>query len=189
MSARPAPPTGSDGSSGRGARLRRRWLAPVVTLLALLVAYYAWPVRQQGGSLVVGVLLTLVAVGVLGWAIAGQVRRHLVDDESVEFPTLITLVGTVVVVFAFGYYRLEAMDPGQMSGLATKTDALYFTMQVLTTVGLGDVYAAGQLARTLTLVQMLFDIVFIAAAGSMVVGKVKEHIGPTGRGAGKTHGG
>ncbi|HEX6874057.1 MAG TPA: potassium channel family protein [Nocardioidaceae bacterium] len=162
---------------------RRKWLGPMVSLLALLVAYFAWPVHQRGAGLVASILLTLVAVGILGWAIAVQVRRHLLDDEKAEFPTLVTLLGVVVVVFAFGYYRLEVIDPGQMSGLRTKTDSLYFTVQMLTTVGLGDVYAAGQLARQLVLVQMVFDIVFVAAAGSMVVGKVREHMRP-GREAG-----
>ncbi len=173
-----------------GFRLRRRWLRPVVSLTALLVAYYAWPVQQEGGRLVLGVLTTLVAVSLLGWAIAGQVRRHLVDGESIGLATLATLLGAVVVVFAFGYYRLEVHSPGQMGGVETKTDSLYFTMQVLTTVGLGDVYAAGQLARKLALVQMAFDLVFVAAAGSLLAGAVRErlHAPPPEAGAGPATG-
>jgi voltage-gated potassium channel len=159
-----------------GRRARRRWLRPLVGVAALLLAYYAWPVRQEGGALVTAVVATLVAVWLLGWAIAGQVRRHVVDGEEVGLPALITLLGLVIVVFAFGYYRLELSSPGEMAGLATKTDALYFTMQVLTTVGLGDVQAAGQVARVLVLVQMLFDLVFVAAAGTMLAGSVKEQL-------------
>jgi len=158
--------------------LRSRWLRPALTLVAVLVAYYAWPVHAEGAGLVAGVLVTLTAVALLGWAIAGQVRRHLVQGENLGLPALVTLLLVVIVVFAFGYYRLEVVDPGQMAGLETKTDALYFTMQMLTTVGLGDVYAVGQLARQLALVQMAFDLVFVAAAGSMLVGAVRERLRP-----------
>jgi voltage-gated potassium channel len=162
----------------RVARLRQRWLGPVLSIIAILVAYYAWPVHQRGAGLVAGAVLTFVSVGVLAWAISAQVRRHLVQDERVGLPTLVTLLGLVLVVFAFGYYRLEVIDPGQMSGVRTKTDSLYFTMQVLTTVGLGDVYAAGQLARKLAMVQMAFDVVFVAAAGSLLATKVRERVVP-----------
>jgi len=155
---------------------RRKWLQPFVGVTAVLLVYYAWPVRQEGGDLVLGVLLTLVGVGLVGWAIAVQIRRHVVGGEPVGLPALVTLLGAVLAVFAYGYYRIEVSDPGQMSGLETKTDSLYFTMQLLTTVGLGDVSAQGQLARTLALVQMAFDLVFVAAAGSLLAGSVKERI-------------
>lgn len=156
---------------------RRRWLQPVIGVAAVILVYYAWPVRQEGGDLVLGVLLTLVGVGLVGWAIAVQIRRHVVLGEPVGLPALVTLLGAVLVVFAYGYYRLEISDPGQMDGLETKTDSLYFTMQLLTTVGLGDVSAQGQVARTLALVQMTFDLVFIAAGGSLLAGSIKEQIG------------
>lgn len=169
-------------------RLRWRWLRPVVSLTAVLVAYYAWPVRQEGGGLGIAILLTLVAVGSLGYAIAGQVRRHLVHGEEIGLPTLVTLLGTVVVVFAFGYYRLEVSSPGEMVGLETKTDALYFTMLMLTTVGLGDIHPAGQVARTFALVQMVFNLVFIAAAGSLLAGEVRDRLRRRAEGPGLENG-
>jgi hypothetical protein len=157
-------------------RQPRRWLRPIVGVAAVLLAYYAWPVRQEGIALTSGVLLTFVGVGLLGWATVSQVRRHLVRGEPVGLPTLATLLAAVVVVFAFGYYRLEVSSPGQMAGLETKTDSLYFAMQLLTTVGLGDVSAQGQVARTMALVQMAFDLVFVAAAGSLLAGSIRERI-------------
>jgi len=38
---------------------------------------------------------------------------------------------------------------GQMSGLETKTDAIYFTVTIVATVGFGDITATGQAARAL----------------------------------------
>ncbi len=49
-------------------------------------------------------------------------------------------------------------------------------MQLLTTVGLGDVSAQGQVARTLVMVQMAFDLVFVAAAGSLLAGSIRERL-------------
>jgi hypothetical protein len=117
--------------------LRGRWLRPALTLVAVVVAYYAWPVNEEGAGLVAGVLVTLAAVALVAWAIAGQVRRHLVQGEHVGLPALLTLLVVVVVVFA-----------------------------------------SGQLARQLALVQMVFDVVFVAAAGSMLAGTVRERLRP-----------
>ena len=58
--------------------------------------------------------------------------------------------------------------------LETRTDSLYFTLQVLSTVGLGDVHAVGQTARALVTLQMAFDLVFIAAAGSVIASSVRS---------------
>ena len=62
---------------------------------------------------------------------------------------LALVVFVVVPLFALGYYALEQGDAGQFAEMATKTDALYFTMSTLGTVGFGDVHATGQLARVL----------------------------------------
>ena len=148
----------------------------MVSVVAVIATYYAVPVEKEGGDLLTGVLFTLAGASVLGWAIAGQVRRHLVQGEDVGLPALVTLLSGVVAVFAMGYYSLALSRPGQMVGLETKTDSLYFTMQMLTTIGLGDVHAAGQVARVLALVQMVFDLVFVAAAGSLLAGSMRERM-------------
>lgn len=144
----------------------------------IFAAYYAVPVRKHGIALVSGVVVTLLAVALLGWGIAGQLRRHLLRGEPVGLPSLITLIAGVVAAFSLGYYRLELTSPAQMEGLKTKTDSLYFTIQLLTTVGLGDVSAQGQLARGLALVQMAFDVVFIAVGGSLLAGSIKDALRP-----------
>ncbi len=79
----------------------------------------------------------------------------------------------IVPLFALGYYALEQGDPDQFAEMATKTDALYFTMSTLGTVGFGDVHATGQLARVLVMIQIVFDLVFVAALVSVVTTQIR----------------
>ena len=53
--------------------------------------------------------------------------------------------------------------------LQTKTDALYFAVTTLTTVGFGDVHAQGQVARGLIIVQMVFNVVVLTRAAQTLI--------------------
>jgi len=147
------------------------WLRATLSGLGMLLAFYAAPVRAQdsAGRLAVSVLLTLLGVAMLGWAIVAQLRRHIRPRGEETVAALLMLLGLVAVVFALGYYVLEQNRPSEMTGLSTRTDALYFTVATLTTIGYGDVHATGQLARALVTLQLLFDVVFVGAAVSTVV--------------------
>ena len=53
--------------------------------------------------------------------------------------------------------------------LETKTDALYFALTTLATVGFGDVHAEGQIARTLVIIQMVFNVVVLTRAAQALL--------------------
>lgn len=152
------------------------WIRLAVSAIAVVVAYYAMPVEWAGTETIGPALITLIGVVVLTGAIVGQLRKHWFSDAEVRLPLLITLAMLVVVVFAYGYFALETTRPGQMADLETRTDSLYFTIQVLTTVGLGDVHAVGQTARAMVALQMVFDLVFVAAGGSLLASVVRTRI-------------
>jgi hypothetical protein len=46
---------------------------------------------------------------------------------------------------------LNLVDTEQVSGLNTRTDALYFTLVTMATVGFGDIHAEGQFARAMVI--------------------------------------
>jgi voltage-gated potassium channel len=46
-------------------------------------------------------------------------------------------------------------------------------MTTMTTVGTGDVHAAGQVARALVLVQMVFNVVFVATIATLLSTRVR----------------
>jgi hypothetical protein len=51
---------------------------------------------------------------------------------------------------------------------------LYFTTTTLTTVGTGDVHAAGQVARALVLVQMVFNGLFVASTVTLLASRLRS---------------
>ena len=156
-----------------------RWLRAGASALGLLIAYYAVPVGTQDSTshVIFSVLLTLLGVAMLGWAIVAQLRRQLRQSGEESIPTLLMLLGLVAVVFALGYYLLNEHSPGEMYGVATRTDALYFTVATLTTVGYGDVHAQGQIAKALVILQLLFDVVFVGAAVSTLLRSLRSRAG------------
>jgi voltage-gated potassium channel len=150
-----------------------------VSVVGLVVVFYAVPLSAPALSsgTAVSVLLTLLGVAGLGWAITGQVRRQLLSGSDVGIQSLVMLLELVAVVFALGYYLLELSAPAQIAGLQTRTDALYFTLSTVVTVGYGDVHAVGQLARVLVIVQIVFDAVFVAALVAALRSRVRSRTG------------
>jgi voltage-gated potassium channel len=159
--------------------MRSGWLRLAASLGGLLVAYYAVPLTTLAsiGRTTMGVSITVVAVAALGWAITGEVRRQIAGMASTRTPGLFMLLGLVVFVFAMGYYLLEQTTPGQFAELETRTDALYFTLSTLATVGFGDVHPVGQIARALASIQIVFDVVFVAALAAVLSGQLRSRVG------------
>lgn len=121
--------------------------------------------------------------GVLTWLILGQVRRLLSTpaDQMARLHTLVLVVYVIVPTFALGYFALARAADGQFDGLATKTDALYFTLTTPATVGFGDVVATGQIARVLISFQIVFNPVIVATAGSILASQLRGRLERTGQ--------
>lgn len=120
----------------------RGWRASVVTL------------AMFGAALV---LLALYLRVLLRW------RRgtRSVDPGAVAESLVLVVLGAVLA-FSLIYLRL-AQVPGQFEGLRTHTDALYFTVTTLTTVGYGDIHPVGQVARALVTAQLVANVVLLGA--------------------------
>jgi hypothetical protein len=140
-----------------------------MTLASALLVYYGIPLHWGEGSNRVGdtlgLILFVIGVGGLTWLIRWQVRRYIAASSTMDGQVhgLLAVLYVVVVFFALFYYVLELNAPDQFDGLQTRTDALYFTVITLGTVGYGDVHAVGQIARAATMVQVAFDLVVIGA--------------------------
>lgn len=150
-------------------------LSRTLLICALLVAaYYLAPVEPDAAGL--RLVVRAVAAGCGVAVVAVLIVRLAVRLASDEPSGRAGLVGLAValfsglIVFAFVDYLVAVSRPGEFAGLATKTDGLYFAVTTLATVGYGDVYAAGQLARILVTVQQLFNFALIAT-GATVLGR------------------
>jgi hypothetical protein len=135
-------------------------------VLAVTAVYYLLPLGQRSVSGGVATVVFVAGIVVVVWAVVRQVR--LVRTTGGHVAALLTVFYVAVVFFAATYYAVERTWPDQFENLATRTDALYFAVTVVATVGFGDVYAAGQAARVLVTVQMLFDIVVLGVAVTVV---------------------
>lgn len=140
----------------------------VVIVLLTTVVYFLVPVpgRMRESS---WLLVFAAGLIVLALMIVLMIRRLLHADIDARARSLIVLLACVVLFFSWANVTLSRI-PGEFSDLHTKIDSLYFSVSTLATVGFGDVHAAGQLARAAVTLQMLFNLVFLGTAITMVTG-------------------
>jgi voltage-gated potassium channel len=141
------------------------WARPVWSLVGLLVAYYAFP-AELGASIVtevVSLVLTAAGLALLLTMMVRELKRVRQGEDGIGGPALAMLLVLLVMSFAMAFFLVEAVDPDQFTGLETRTDALYFTLTTMATVGFGDVHAAGQFARGLVSFFIVFNIVVVAS--------------------------
>ncbi|MFQ1002824.1 potassium channel family protein [Modestobacter sp. SSW1-42] len=159
---------GEDPPPHRRARRRRMSGAVVLLVAAFYVVPVAEPVAEPGTLLRAGGTAVLLGAGV--WFIAREVVREArvagggAPAERVQVDRLVLALVLGVLVFALADFVVATSGDGQFVGLQTRTDALYFSLATLCTVGFGDVHAAGQLARALVSLQMVFDVAVLASA-------------------------
>ncbi|MDR6863323.1 Na+/H+-dicarboxylate symporter [Phycicoccus sp. 3266] len=60
---------------------------------------------------------------------------------------------------------------GQMVGIRTRLDALYFTLSTTATVGYGDIHPTGQLARAVASGHILFNVLLLGAVARLVTAR------------------
>lgn len=163
-----------NGSTGARRRvLRRALLPPIITITALLLAYFSLPfTRTSGMHTLLILLLGLVAVCAVG---AWQIRQVLraVDPVAQALQALAATFGLYLVGYATVYAVLSDTAPGDFSEPLTRLDALYFCATIFTTVGFGDIVATSQTSRAVVLTQMLANLVLIGLVLRLLVLSVR----------------
>ncbi|HUB37346.1 MAG TPA: potassium channel family protein [Streptosporangiaceae bacterium] len=146
----------------------RSSVGTVALVAAATVVYYVLPVpgamRETSWA-----VLFFVGAGVLGALILAAIRGLLRAGENARIRGLILLLTLTVLFFSWSDESLARLA-GQFTLLHTKTDSLYFNISTLATVGFGDVHPVGQLARAAVTVQIVFNLVFLGAAVSLITG-------------------
>ncbi len=150
-----------------------RRLRALAVLILIVVVYFIVPVRDEPATeLALRALVSVLLLGVLAAVVVVQVRRALADPDS-RVDGLLTVIVMVWTTFALGFFVLDNARPDEVAGLETRLDALYFTASTMLTVGYGDVHAVGQVARGLVVVQLVFDVAFVATAGGVLSSRVR----------------
>lgn len=146
----------------------RRLIGSVLLIAAATAVYFLIPVpgRMHEASWVTMFSLSVIVLGLL---ITLSARRLLRAGEQARIRGLVLLLTVTVLFFSWADESVAAL-PKQFTELTNKTDALYFNISTLATVGFGDVHPVGQLARAAVTLQIVFNLVFLGTAVSLISG-------------------
>ena len=81
--------------------------------------------------------------------------------------------GAMGLLFAATYFLMARSRPATFGAPLTRTDAMYFSSTIFTTVGFGDITAKTEAARILVTVQMMLDLVVIGLVVRLVLNAIK----------------
>ena len=163
-----------------GGRLEGRWKRVVWAVLrtvgsaALVVTlYYVLPLGHRSDAvtwLLVG-FWAVALTGTIVWQVRAIVRSSHPGVRAVEALTF--TVPVFLGLFAAAYFVM-ARTSGIFTEPLTRTDSLYFTVTVFSTVGFGDITAKSESARLVVTAQILADLVFIGVVIKIVLDAVQR---------------
>jgi hypothetical protein len=151
----------------------RALLRASLTATVLVVLYFTLPLTGSlDGSAAMRLVVGLLALGgVVTWQIRAVLRSPYPGLRAIE--ALAAAIPLFLLVFAAAYLRMADADAGAFSEPLRRTDALYFTITVFSTVGFGDITPKTDLARVATMVQMLGDLLAVGLVLHLMVGAVQ----------------
>jgi voltage-gated potassium channel len=163
-------------------------LRTVLIAAVLVVLYYVLPLDRPWDSDTVARLLIglLVVVGVMVWGVRIIAGARYPGMRAAG--ALALVLPFFLLLFASTYFEMERASASSFTQPLTRTDALYFTVTVFTTVGFGDITAKSEAARVVLIVQMLADLVLLGAGIRVLLGAVqrgRERRSETGDDAGR----
>lgn len=173
------------GGTGPGAEIRREGTAAgrvitwsvlrVVASIAVVTAlYYLLPFdRSDTGGAVTWLAAGLVVfVGLVAVQVRAIIASPFPGLRAIE--ALATSVSLFLALFAATYFVMARLSPGSFTAPLTRTDALYFTVTVFSTVGFGDITAKTETARLVVTGQMITDLVILGLAIKAIVGAFRR---------------
>lgn len=148
-------------------------LRAVAIITMLVFAYYQAPLDRPLTPLTWIVFGTVLLA--LGVAVAVAVRAILRSTRPRLQAARALLVGVpvLIVLFAAIYCVVDTAEAGAFTEPLNRTDGLYFTVTVFSTVGFGDIAAVSQLARVLVTLQMVVGMLAVGLIARVLLGAVQ----------------
>jgi len=149
-------------------------LRSVLIAAVLVVLYYVLPLDRRWDSdtavrLLVGLL---VFAGVVVWGVRTIAGSRYPGVRAAE--ALALALPLFLLLFASTYFVMERNSAASFTQPLTRTDALYFTVTVFSTVGFGDITAKSEAARVVVIFQMLADLVILGAVLRVFLGAIQR---------------
>jgi preprotein translocase subunit YajC len=114
----------------------------------------------------------LVIAAVIAWGVKITGGSPYPGVRAAE--TLALILPFFLLLFASTYFLMARASAASFTQPLTRTDALYFTVTVFSTVGFGDITAKSETARVVVIVQMLADLVLLGAGIRVLLSAVQR---------------
>lgn len=143
------------------------WFVQAVGATIMVTAYFLLPLDGLGPQRpALSWTFFVLALALIAALLLQQIAHVLLDRPHARPGLVIPLLMCLtILVFATAYQAL-AQHPGELIGLSTRLDALYFTLVTLATIGYGDITPHGQAARLVAMLQILYTFIFLTAAAT-----------------------
>lgn len=157
--------------AGRRRLIALGLLRALATAVVLVALYYLLPLDHINSvplALTGGLVILLAGIA---WQLRAIVRSR---DPGVR--AVVALAFTVplfILLFAASYFAMAQASPISFNQPLTRTDALYFTVTVFSTVGFGDITPVSQSARLVVTAQMILDLLVLGLAVRAFIEAVK----------------
>ena len=160
-----------------GRRVVTAVMRALLSATLMVAVYYRSPLDRR----VDGWVVFWFAAGLLGLAaaLAWQVRSILRSDAprlraaetiAIGLPFLLLLYATV-------YSLMSQDDPASFTEPLGRTDALYFTMTVFSTIGFGDISPVTEAVRIIVMTQMVVGLLAVGVVAKLLFGAVEIAVG------------
>ncbi|MEK6438455.1 potassium channel family protein [Pseudonocardia sp. T1-2H] len=147
-------------------------LKAAVSAALLVVVYYLAPLNRPLDAVTwIGFALGLAVFA----AIIGYHTRAIIASEVPRLRAIqavATGLPVLLLLFAAIYVLIANADPDSFSEMLSRTDSLYFTLTVFATVGFGDIAPRSDVARILTMIQMIIDLFAVGVIAKILIGAV-----------------
>jgi hypothetical protein len=144
-----------------------------VSAFVLIALFYLAPIQDLQGvhpavslSVEVVVLAVVVVLQVRAITRSRYPGLRAVESLALTAPLFLVMYATAYVVLA------QDSAANFSTHLLSRTDSLYFTLTVFSTVGFGDITATSQSARVFVMVQMVLDLVILGLGVQVFRGAV-----------------
>jgi hypothetical protein len=154
--------------------IARTVLRIVASIAVVVTLYYLLPFDRSSTSVVVTMLVIwlVVFIGLVAFQVRSVISSPFPGLRATE--ALAISVPLFLALFASTYFVMARLSGGSFGAPLTRTDSLYFTVTVFSTVGFGDITAKTEAARLVVTGQMIADLVILGLAIKVIVGAVRR---------------
>jgi len=149
-------------------------LRVLASAVIVVTVYYLLPLDRAAtwGAIALLVAGLLALVVLIGFQVRTIVRSPFPNLRAIE--ALATSLPLFILLFAGTYYVMARLAPASFSSHLTRTDAMYFSVTVFTTVGFGDISAKTETARLVVTGQMVADLLVLGLGIRIILGAVSR---------------